>query len=76
MIPSDKAEKVKREAKPSSKVTYRQYYNVSEYRTKLWYGLKDCADNLESMGNSDLERSELIKTTCTSLSELEEIERY
>lgn len=66
----------KKEMRPAPRNTFRQYYNVSEFRTKLWYGLKDCADSFEDSPHSDEAISDLVKTTCTAIKELEEIERY
>ncbi len=76
MIKSERASSSMKEVKPASGNTFRQYYNVSEYRTKLWYALKDCADGYEQASNPNGERTELLKTTCTAIKELEEIERY
>lgn len=50
-----------------SKVTYRSYYNVSEYRYKLWNALKDA---------SDLVSPEKEKDILAILEDLKQIERY
>ncbi|NQV52533.1 MAG: ornithine decarboxylase [Flavobacteriales bacterium] len=76
MIKNERSDALKKEVRPASRNTYREYYNVSEYRTKLWYALKDCADGYEQVSNQNEERADLLKTTCTAIKELEEIERY
>ncbi len=63
-------------AKPAVKGTFRQYYNVSEYRTKLWYQLKDFGDQIESNNLSEEDRTELVKNALFCLKELCDIERY
>lgn len=65
-----------KENKVASRITYREYYNVSEYRTKLWSSLKDCAEAFDQSGISDEEKVSRVKATCTSIKELEEIECY
>ncbi|MEZ4722765.1 MAG: aminotransferase class I/II-fold pyridoxal phosphate-dependent enzyme, partial [Flavobacteriales bacterium] len=63
-------------AKPTySKVTYRKYYNVSEYRSELWNKLKDEADNLDTL-NAQADNSESLKTAKALLDELSQVETY
>lgn len=57
-----------------SNISYRKYYNVSEYRNELWNGLKELASNLEDHHEKDI--SEWVKACEECIEELREIEKY
>jgi len=59
---------------PKSGITYRKYYNVSEYRSELWNGLKDEANQLNV--DADGDQGDLIKSIHGVIAELEKIEKY
>lgn len=62
--------------KSPTKVTYRQYYNVSEYRTELWYNLKDLVAKCAENGLTAEEKTDHVKQICKSVDDLSEIERF
>ncbi len=60
----------------SKKVTHRQYYNISEYRTKLWNSLKDSAELAVQKQHKDKVQSERHKEILDCISELKKVEIY
>ncbi|GAB5538158.1 MAG: decarboxylase [Salibacteraceae bacterium] len=59
--------------KSTASITYRKYYNVSEYRSELWNRLKDeAANTLED----DNEEGVTEKNILSIIDELERIEKY
>ncbi|MEX2596043.1 MAG: ornithine decarboxylase, partial [Salibacteraceae bacterium] len=58
------------------KLSYREYYNISEYRTKLWYELKELSDQCDGNGTTDEEMSVLVKRSENCLKELSQLECY
>ncbi|MDC1212042.1 aminotransferase class I/II-fold pyridoxal phosphate-dependent enzyme [bacterium] len=59
--------------KTSSSITYRKYYNISEYRSGIWNRLKEDASVLREDSN---EEHEILKSIHHSLEELRDIEKY
>ena len=69
---TDKIQTVK--AKANASITYRKYYNVSEYRSELWNTIKDAAIKLTADVNSD--HADQIKSLFNTIDELASIEKY
>ncbi len=58
-----------------SKISYRKYYNISEYRSELWNKLKDEANALVELGPRD-DVSENLKIVKGLVDELSQVEKY
>lgn len=63
-------------SKAPAKITYRKYYNVSEYRTELWNRIKEESEQLIQNHTDQSQVGEIEKGIHCSLDELRQIEQY
>lgn len=63
-------------SKSLSKITYRKYYNVSQYRTMLWNDIKDASDQLVQNMVDSAKLSDGEKEILGLIDELKQIEQY